>query len=167
MDKIFEFFRLEPVESFKPECKKSISGRGELILRLIIDVLVAGILVHMGRGYEIGKNCVIICIGIFLIELLWNGMKRFAYIQDIIIHISAIIIFIAGTLICENHLIVFFWMVVARCYTEFQYGNLYDMKTIDAQLLKDWESYSARCYKIAFIICNVFGYVMLKSLNII
>lgn len=167
MDKLLDFIRLEPVESFKPGCEKKISGKTELLIRLVIDLLVASVFCFVVGKNGFVMNMFIACNGIFLTEFLWSGFKRFGYVQDIIIHIVAIVAFTVVTVICDNHLVGLAVMGMAKCLTEFEYKNLYNMEIINNELLEDWESYATRNYKITFIMLLVFGFVILKFLNIV
>lgn len=167
MDKFLDFLRLEPVESFKPGCKKKISGKAELLIRLVIDLLVASVFCFVVGTDGFLKNMFIAYNGIFLTEFLWSGFKYFGYVQEIIVHIVAIVVFAVVTVVCDNHLVGLAVMGMAKCLTDFEYRNLYDMESVDTELLEDWEGYSARNYKMTFVMLNIFGFVILKALNIL
>lgn len=167
MDKFLEIFRLEPVESLKPACKRCISGKVEFVIRILVDILTASVLCYISGASELLKSLFLAFNGIFIVELLWGGFKRFEYVQDIVLHSIALVIFSVITVVCNNHLVGLALMGVAKCFLDFEYRNICNMENIDAEVQKDWEGYSARNCKMSFVLLSVSAFVILKTLNVV
>lgn len=167
MDKFLEIFRLEPVESLKPAYKRFISGKMELIARIILDILIASGLCYISGANELLKSLFVAFNGVFIAELLWGGFKQFGYVQDIILHSIVLVIFVVVTVTCDHHLVGLALMGVAKCFSDFEYRNFYNLVTVDEGALREWEQYSARSYKKTFVMLVICCWAVLKLLKLI
>ena len=167
VEKFLDFFRLEPVDDFKPRCDKQISGVMELTIRLIGWILTAGIGYFFGNFSGAAFVVLALCSGIVISEFLWGGFKQLAYIQDIVLHSLSVMGFVIATIYFEQHLAGLAIMGVAKCFTDLEYRHLYNIDELNDELLYDWESYMARSFKLSFLAIGIACLIMFKLVDLI
>lgn len=167
LDKFFDFFRLEPVTNFKPGCAKKVSGKMEILIRVLFWILT-GIFVTLWGSLESNAPIIIVlCGGIIFVEFLWSGARQFGYLVDIITHSLAVLVFVVATFCFNNYLIGLSIMGFCKCITDFEYRNLDYLNKPDEGFFVYWEGYMARHFKIYFLAGCFACFITFKSVGLI
>lgn len=166
IDKFFDLLTLEPVEDFKPGCTKKVTAKIEMVIRILLWGVTFAAVYCIGVS-ELRMNLLFIFGGVILTEFIWSGFKRFVYVQDIIIHSISVLFFVIATLCFHNYLAGLAIMGIAKCFSDFEYRNLYYLEHYDMEVLEEWERYLNRNFKMAFLTICIACFVVFKLTGII